>query len=228
MTGSFIIHTPSTTNEFQSSFINQLLHFFFIVVWLILPPFEKEWWFNVNESFCRIFQQRCDHWVQNQLNIRLLVILLRAIVILINCFQPANIVVRMCHDVNIQHVWLWHRTTLLNWKKQIKRFLKWFDSDSDSYLIEIKLTINSLHIHIFSLPYLVFLSLIQHRFWCIQWIGQKTTSTTASFCYTFTRLQFNSRTVRSIDRSIYLYIAKYFDRQQNTCFGISLSTFEPI
>lgn len=54
--GSFIVHTPRATNKFQSSFIHQLFDLFLQRIRLLIPPFEKERRFNVDEPLVWIAQ----------------------------------------------------------------------------------------------------------------------------------------------------------------------------
>ncbi|VEL41294.1 unnamed protein product [Protopolystoma xenopodis] len=107
-------HAPTAEHELQlpvaDQASNQPTHRFR----LLAPPAREEGHLDVREPPLRIGRQRLYHTVQNVLDPGALDVTLRAVVVLVHRLQPADVVVCVCDQVDIQEVGLCRVTRLIS------------------------------------------------------------------------------------------------------------------
>lgn len=120
--GSFVVHRPGSTDKLETTLVDQHFHLFLQFCGLLEIPLREEGRLDVDELPCRILQQSLDDCVDDARYIGFLYSILAlgltafraqqtifslpltAIVVLIDCLQPPDIIVRMRHQMNINHV----------------------------------------------------------------------------------------------------------------------------
>lgn len=94
---SFISGTPSSICKFKSSLLYKLFYLFLQFRGLPIIPHGKEFHLNIRKDPFRIFNQFLNYRVNNQFYISMLWILIGSWIILINSFDPSNIIMSMSY-----------------------------------------------------------------------------------------------------------------------------------
>lgn len=92
VTSGFIIHAPSSIDEFELAISNKVSHLLLSLWSLLIPPSEKESNFNKNEVTCWILEQLINDTVNGELDSCILNIVFVSIVIFIYSFKPSNVI----------------------------------------------------------------------------------------------------------------------------------------
>jgi hypothetical protein len=98
----FIMHAPSSIHKLQTTFLDELPHCILYLVSLLLIPHSKELHFDIGKFAVWVEDELLYCRAQDQIHFGSLVTLIRPSVILINCFEPANIVMRVSNQMNIE------------------------------------------------------------------------------------------------------------------------------
>lgn len=81
-----IMHTPSGIDELEATFLNELLDLVPDLLWLLVVPHREELHLDVGELAVWLFDQLFNDSAQNQINLGLLIFLIRARVVLVHSF----------------------------------------------------------------------------------------------------------------------------------------------
>ena len=112
---SLIMHGPAGINQLKLAILHQFLYFFLFIVSLQIPPHSEELHFDLREFAVGVFFECIHNRSEFHIDIGVLDILATSIKILVKVFQPANIVMRVRHNVNsggptgyliIFHIWV--------------------------------------------------------------------------------------------------------------------------
>eukprot|EP00958_Prasinococcus_capsulatus_P013399 scaffold1381_cov386-Prasinococcus_capsulatus_cf.AAC.22 len=98
----FVMHAPAAADELQLTVPHQFLYVGLHCLSLLVVPPNKERHFHVYELPVGVVEQLPNHRVQDVLNLGLLDGGVGAIEVLIHCFQPANVVVRVRNQVYVE------------------------------------------------------------------------------------------------------------------------------
>jgi len=109
----FIVHDPAASKELNLSIGHKLLDLVAQVVSLLLPPLPEEGCFHLYVALFWVVQELRNDGVNDVLDTSILFACVAAIIVLVNCFQPAHVVVRMRHEVDVQHP-IFHTSTGLD------------------------------------------------------------------------------------------------------------------
>jgi len=101
-----IVHAPCSTGEFQTTLVDQFPHDLLRSLRLLRPPFCEEGGLHLNEATGGILDQLSDYGIDDVLDTSVLNVAPVTIEVLIDGLQPSDIVVRMGHHVNVDHVCL--------------------------------------------------------------------------------------------------------------------------
>jgi len=92
---SLVVHAPACIHELETAFLDKLPHISFGLLILFIIPHGEEFHFNVSKFTVRILNQFWDNRTQDHVDLSNLVCLIRSCVILVNSFEPSNVVVRV-------------------------------------------------------------------------------------------------------------------------------------
>lgn len=96
----FIMHAPPSIDNFQLSILNMLLNEIPLCGVGIIPPPVKESHLNNREFVCGIERQFSHNRVDNVLNPCFLGDLIPSIEVVVDCFQPSNIIVGVWNQID--------------------------------------------------------------------------------------------------------------------------------
>lgn len=134
----FIVHRPGAADEFQSSLLHELIDLFTQFGRLFAPPFEEKCRLNIYETLIRISQQLLDHGIDDQFHIGPLDKGAATIIVLVDGFQPADVVMSVRHNMNVQHIRfrLWTSLSTTEPLKNSKSVpLKWIQNPNVTHII---------------------------------------------------------------------------------------------
>lgn len=92
---SFICRAPSTICKFKSTLLNKHFNLILNFLWLSVVPHSEELHFNIGKLTSWFFQKFFYNSCQNQVNSSMLRILICTRIVLVNCFNPSNIIMCM-------------------------------------------------------------------------------------------------------------------------------------
>lgn len=95
--GGLVVHAPTAADNLQPTLGHQLLYLVLQLRWLFVPPFKEEHALGVDETSLWIAQQRMHHRIDDLLYASLLDSLFFIVEVLIDRFEPANVIVRVRH-----------------------------------------------------------------------------------------------------------------------------------
>lgn len=98
----FVVHAPATVHEFETTFLDETPDLVFDLLSLLEIPHGEELHFDVGEFSVWTFDQFLDDCAQNEVDLGLLVLLIGARVVLIDCLEPSDVVVRVSNQVHIE------------------------------------------------------------------------------------------------------------------------------
>lgn len=97
-----ISSTPASVGKLESSLLDQLLHLL-LSFWGLSPiPHCEEFHFNIGEHSLWVLEQLVNDGVKDESNVSVLGILVSSGEILVNCLDPAYVIVSMGHEMNVE------------------------------------------------------------------------------------------------------------------------------
>ena len=92
MSDSFIVHGPTGIHKIETFLLNQVSYLILHFISLTIPPHSEKFHLNLCETLFRILYKLCHNIVYDHMDFCMLDILGRSRKILVDCFQPANII----------------------------------------------------------------------------------------------------------------------------------------
>ena len=96
--------TPTTICELKSAFLDKHLDLLLKFWGLTIVPHGKELHFYISEHSLRVFEQFLDNCVKDESHICMLAILISASKVLLHSLNPSNVIMGMCHQVDIERL----------------------------------------------------------------------------------------------------------------------------
>jgi len=99
---ALVMHGPASVDKLQAALLDQLADVILLMVGLHVPPHGEVLHLDLSVALILVVLKLDHNRVNNVANVALLDILGRASEVLINSFEPADIVVAVRHQVNVQ------------------------------------------------------------------------------------------------------------------------------
>lgn len=99
---SLVVHAPTSIDELETTFLDKLFHISFSFVSLFVIPHGEEFHFNVSEFTMWVLNEFRNNGAQDHVDLSNLVTLICSCVILVNSFEPSDIIVRVSNQMNVK------------------------------------------------------------------------------------------------------------------------------
>lgn len=99
-----VVHAPAAVDKLEAVLRDEHANGRLHLLVLLAPPSLEEPLFDVDKAAVRVRHKLRDHRIEDVLDARVLDAVVEAHQVLVNGFQPTNVVVRVAIDVNIENV----------------------------------------------------------------------------------------------------------------------------
>ena len=102
VSAGFVMHRPASVHEFETALFDKVTHLIFELLILMTPPEGEEFHFDLGETFVFVGKKLDDIGVNNVLYICGLDVLFRASEVLIWRLEPADVVVTVRDQMDVE------------------------------------------------------------------------------------------------------------------------------